>query len=155
VVVPGLLLILWLRGAYAQEILLGGPDELARVTSACTYGVVLVVAASFLNGDGPMVSRGWLLIFWALAVLLQGAGRCLLRRIAAVQRRQGRFVRRVLIAGASDQGVALAQQIHGPAAKGIEVLGFLDDYLPIGTRVADDDDAEHLQVLGHPRGAAS
>jgi lipopolysaccharide/colanic/teichoic acid biosynthesis glycosyltransferase len=158
VVIPGLLLIFWLRGAYAREILFSGPEELARVVSGCTYGVLLVVAASFLNGQGPMVSRGWLLLFWTGAILLVGASRLVLRRIASRQRQQGRFIQRVLIAGASDQGLALAQQIHGPVERGIDVVGFLDDYLPPGTPLAPGERselAEHLTVLGHPREAAA
>jgi lipopolysaccharide/colanic/teichoic acid biosynthesis glycosyltransferase len=158
-VIPGLLGIFWLRGAYARQNLLGGPDEYARVASGCTYGTLLAIAGSYLNGAGPLVSRGWLLLFWCMAILLAGTGRFALRRAAYRLRRRGWYVRRALIAGASDQGLAIAQQLHGPVRHGIEVVGLLDDYLAAGTRVGDIGRAQHVQswvefqVLGHPRDA--
>src|SRR5712692_11271903 len=110
--IPGLLAIFWLRGAYDRHHLLAGPEEYVRVLSACTYGIVLVVAVSYVYGSLPLVSRGWLLFFWFLAIGLVGAGRFGLRRVAQYLRRRGYFVRRVLIAGANDQGLAIADQLH-------------------------------------------
>jgi lipopolysaccharide/colanic/teichoic acid biosynthesis glycosyltransferase len=158
-VIPGLLGIFWLRRAYARQNLLGGPEEYARVVSGCTYGVLLVVAASYWYGGLPLVSRGWLLLFWLLGIVLVGGGRFALRRIAYGLRPRGWFVRRVLIAGANDQGLAIAQQLHGPTGRGVEVAGFLDDYLAAGTRVAErgtgrrGEATPNYAVLGHPREA--
>jgi lipopolysaccharide/colanic/teichoic acid biosynthesis glycosyltransferase len=156
--IPVFLGVFWLRGAYARRNLLGGPEEYARVFSGCAYGTLLVVAASYVYGSGPLVSRSWLLLFWLLSVVLVVAGRFTLRRIAYGLRRRGWFVRRVLIAGASDQGLAIAQQLHVPEGQGIEVLGFLDDYLSTGTRVPGWPADRRRQspgflVIGHPRHA--
>mgnify|MGYP001216256813 CR=1 FL=1 len=154
-VIPGLLLIFWLRGAYRPRILLGGPEEYACIAGGCTYGTLLVVGVSYVNGSLPVVSRGWLLFFWVLAIALVGAGRFLLRRVAYALRRRGLFVRRVLIVGASDQGLAIAQQLHGPQRQGVEVLGLLDDYVGPGTRIRAWSSNGHattdFAVLGHPR----
>src|SRR5215212_4487086 len=126
--IPGLVGILWLRGAYDSHNLLAGPDEYVRVLSACTYGTLPVVGVSYVYGSLPLVSRGWLLFFWLLAIGLVGTSRFILRRVAHRLRRRGNFITRVLIAGANDQGVAIAQQLHSPAGQGIEVVGFVDDY---------------------------
>ncbi len=156
-VIPGLLVILWLRRAYARHILLGGPEEYARVVSGCTYGTLLVVATGYVYG--PVLTRGWLLLFWLLAIGLVGAGRFTLRRAAYHLRHRGWFIRRVLIAGVGDQGLAIAQQLHGPLRQGNRVVGILDDYLAAGTRLASARPAEHGEspaeflVLGHPREA--
>jgi lipopolysaccharide/colanic/teichoic acid biosynthesis glycosyltransferase len=158
-VIPGLLAIFWLRGAYQPRVLLGGPEEYACIAGGCTYGTLLVVGVSYVNGSLPVVSRGWLLCFWLLAIVLVGAGRFLLRRVAYALRRRGLFVRRVLVVGASDQGLAIAQQLHGPWRQGIEVIGLLDDYVGAGTRVAPWSPTGHVHgaaefvVLGHPSDA--
>jgi lipopolysaccharide/colanic/teichoic acid biosynthesis glycosyltransferase len=160
-VIPALLVIFWLRRAYVGQHLLGGPDEYARILSGCTYGTLLVLAAGYLYDTAPTVSRGWLLLFWLLSIVLVGAGRFVLRRIAYRLRSRGWLVRRILIAGASDQGLSIAQQLHGPQGQGAEVVGFMDDYLPAGTIVADWLAGGHLKrghefsVLGHPRDAAA
>jgi lipopolysaccharide/colanic/teichoic acid biosynthesis glycosyltransferase len=155
--IPGLLGIFWLRGAYDRHHLLAGPEEYVRVLSACTYGVVLVVAASYVYGSLPLVSRGWLLFFWLLAIGLVGAGRFGLRRVAQALRRRGYFIRRVLIAGANDQGLAIAHQLHSRVGQGVEVVGFVDDYVADGTRLARNARVDggaigqQFPVLGHPR----
>jgi lipopolysaccharide/colanic/teichoic acid biosynthesis glycosyltransferase len=160
-VIPGLLGIFWLRGAYARQTLLGGPEEYSRVFSGCTYGVLLVIASSYLYGAGPLVSRSWLLLFWVLAFVLVSAGRFAMRRVAYRLRRYGWFVRRVLVGGASDQGLAIAQQLHGPYEQGVDVIGFLDDYLSTGTCVSSgpvdqsDEQVGQFAIVGHLREARS
>jgi lipopolysaccharide/colanic/teichoic acid biosynthesis glycosyltransferase len=158
-VIPGLLGIFWLRQAYARQNLLGGPEEYACVAGGCAYGTLLVIAASYLYGSTPVVSRGWLLLFWLLATAFVCIGRFSLRRVAYALRRKGWFIRRVLIAGVGDQGMAIAQQLHGPSVRGVKVVGFLDDYLATGLHLvtwpADRDDPEsgNCRVVGHPRDA--
>jgi lipopolysaccharide/colanic/teichoic acid biosynthesis glycosyltransferase len=167
VVLPGLLLIFHLHGAYTRRNLLGGPGEYTRIISGCTYGMLLVVATSYWLGSTPLVSRGWLLFFWVFAIVLIGAGRFVLRRAAYATRAWGWFVRRILIVGASDQGLAIAQQLHGPVTRGNVVVGFVDDYLSTGARLtsagfgpaalasstgrAARSASDGFRVLGHPR----
>jgi lipopolysaccharide/colanic/teichoic acid biosynthesis glycosyltransferase len=154
-VIPGLLGILWLRGAYNRHNLLSGPDEYARILSACTYGTLLVVGVSYVYGSLPLVSRGWLLLFWLLAIGLVGTGRFVLRRVAQHLRRRGHFIRRVLIAGANDQGMTIAEQLHSPAGQGTEVVGFVDDYVGVGSQLTLNRGygiaGRRFPVLGHPR----
>jgi lipopolysaccharide/colanic/teichoic acid biosynthesis glycosyltransferase len=156
---PGLVVVIWLRHGYARRHLLGGPEEYARVVSGCTYGTLLAVGASFLDGSLPLLSRGWLLMFWMLSVLLVGSGRFILRRVAYSLRRHGWFVQRALIAGASEQGLMIAQQLHRSGWQGVEVAGFLDDYLATGSVVTAWTTDQRRQapgfltVVGHPRDA--
>jgi CoA-binding protein len=156
VLVPMLIGILWLRHAYDPRHLLGGPEEYARVISGCTYGTFLVVVASYFNGSEPLVSRTWLLLFWVVSIALLGSTRFTARRVAYALRGRGRFIRRALVAGASDEGVAIALRLAGNAGCGVEVAGFLDDYLAPGMRVANASTSGQAKrstftVLGHPR----
>jgi lipopolysaccharide/colanic/teichoic acid biosynthesis glycosyltransferase len=67
------------------------------------------------------------------------------RQVALSWRRRGFLVRKVLIAGANQQGIAVAQQLHNPQLHGTLVLGFLDDYQRPGTEIVAG-----LTVVGHP-----
>lgn|GEM_PF-1210306 len=150
--IPGLVIVLFLRRAYARAVLLGGPDEYGRVVSGCTYGTILVAAVSYVYGSGPLVSRSWLLMFWGSAILFVGLGRLALRRLAYALRTHGWFVRRVIIAGANAEGRAIGHQLHGPREHGLEVLGFLDDHTSFGGE-GGDLAATWGSILGHPREA--
>jgi len=70
-------------------------------------------------------------------------------------RRRGHFIRRVLIAGANDQGMAIAEQLHSPAGQGIEVVGFVDDYVVPGAQLTLNRGygicGRRFPILGHPR----
>jgi lipopolysaccharide/colanic/teichoic acid biosynthesis glycosyltransferase len=74
--------------------------------------------------------------------------RFLVRRLVFRLHEAGLFVRKWLIVGADQHAAAVAVQLNSPKSKGIRVIGFLDDYRPLGSRVTDG-----LSVLGDPRSA--
>lgn len=129
---------------YDYHLLLGGPQEYGLVVAGCSYGVLALVAVSFL-GRGQPLSRGWLLLSWFLAIALVGGTRFLLRRVFFWMRDHwGWYMTTTLIIGVSEHGHALTHQLSSQAA-GVQIVGFLDEFLPVGTRVAGD-----LTVLGTP-----
>ncbi len=144
--------VLWLglfafHGLYKRDNLLGGTMEYQQVIKACTTGVVVLIVLSFLSHDlvDMVVSRTWLFLSWALTTLLVVGERFVARRIAYILRRQGWFTARVLIVGANDQGVAMAQQWLNSHTSGMQVIGFVDDFKPVGTMVLDG-----IKVIGRP-----
>src|ERR1700704_439409 len=56
------LLLFHITGLYDVDQILEGSREYARVAHATTYGLVLVLAATFLAGSSQWVSRSWLLL---------------------------------------------------------------------------------------------
>jgi lipopolysaccharide/colanic/teichoic acid biosynthesis glycosyltransferase len=144
--------VLWLglfasHGLYKRDNLLGGSMEYQQVIKACTTGVVVLIVLSFLSHDlvDMVVSRSWLFLSWALTTLLVVGERFVARRVAYVLRRQGWFTARVLIVGANDQGVAMAQQWLNSRTSGMYLVGFVDDFKPVGTIVLDG-----IKVIGRP-----
>jgi lipopolysaccharide/colanic/teichoic acid biosynthesis glycosyltransferase len=142
--VPVFLAIFAYAGLYDPHLLLGGPQEYARVVSSCTFGVVALIVLSFWE-RGDLLSRGWLLLAWVLSALLAGSARFIFRRVIFYLRRWGLFVSRTLVVGANEQAKAIVRQLSGSKGRGVQVIGFLDDYLPPGTPVMDG-----LEVLGSP-----
>src|SRR5207247_7842525 len=62
------------------------------------------------------------------------AARFLVRRIAAAVRQRGRLTERVVVVGADEDSIALAEQVNQPGS-GMRVVGILDDYMPTGTEL--------------------
>jgi lipopolysaccharide/colanic/teichoic acid biosynthesis glycosyltransferase len=144
-VVPILLVLYWVQGRYEVQNCLIGPREYAQIAHATTYGVILAVALSYFAGGEPLVSRSWLLLVWLLSILFVTSGRLLSRHVVRRLRRHGLLRTSVVIVGASTVGVALAEQFLAAEGEGIDVIGFLDEYLPIGQALLPG-----LVVLGRP-----
>ncbi len=142
--VPMWLSLFAMTGLYKRDTLLGGVVEYQRVIRACTSGVMAFVVLSFLWRDIE-VSRGWLLISWVLSCGLVGLERFAVRRAAYALRSHGWFTARVLVVGANDQGIAIARQWSQSPASGMQVVGFVDDFKPMGTPVVNN-----LKVIGRP-----
>ncbi len=145
IMIPVWLVLFSMHRLYDPEQLLGGTREYTHVLSACTIGVVAIVAYDFLRrGDAQELSRGWLIVVWLLACLVVGATRFGLRRLVYAMRRRGRWLRPAIVVGANAEGHAVARQLQeAPAASGVRVVGLVDDAPP-----ADTGDAAHLPHLG-------
>jgi lipopolysaccharide/colanic/teichoic acid biosynthesis glycosyltransferase len=142
--VPAWLLIYAAFRLYDADYLLGGPQEYAQVVKACTFGMVGLLVLSFVE-HGTLFSRGWLLLSWGLSIVLVGTARFLFRRVIFRLRRRGLFTTRAIIVGADEQARTIASQLSSPNGAGVDVVGFVDDYLPPWTRVVGD-----LRILGTP-----
>lgn len=146
VAVPLWLMCFAVVGLYQRDNLLGGVVEYKQVVKGCAAGVVLLVAYTvFARVPDFEVSRLWLILSFVFSIILVGATRFFVRRVAYKLREAGWLGSRVLIVGANDQGVAIAEQWMSSAASGMHVLGFLDDFKSIGTQVIGN-----IKVLGRP-----
>jgi len=141
--IPAWLIIFAAYRLYDVRYLFGGTGEYARVTSACTFGMMVLVAYSFFDRERTSISRGWLLISWVLSIGTTETGRFLARRLVYHLRRQGYLTSRVVIVGTNGEGRAIAEQFRAAPKVGLEIVGFVDDNLPVGAIVLDD-----LRVLG-------
>jgi len=142
--IPAWLIFFAVYGLYEPRNLLSGTEEYARVVNACTIGIVAVLFYSFFSrGLEQDISRGWLLVAWALSLPIVGAGRFAFRRFIYYMRGRGLFTTRTLIVGANDEGRLIARQWSVAPSAGVNVMGFVDDHTAPGTTV------EGLTVLGN------
>ncbi len=146
IAVPLLLVLLWLLGHYDVDNCLVGTRDYAITVHGVTYGVVIALGVSYFSGSEPLVSRSWLLLVWASSIVLVGAERFAARRVVRCLRRRGLLHTRVVIVGASNAGVALAGQLRESTGEGLDVVGFLDEYLPLG-----DELLPGVPVIGRPQ----
>ncbi len=140
--IPAWLFIYLILGLYDRQKLLGGTKEYSLVFNGTTIGMVLVIAAGFLD-PGFIFARGWLLLAWVFAFLFTAVGRFTLRRAVYALRQRGYFLSSAVIVGANNEGLSLAQQLTGWKSSGFHILGFVDKKFPPGTHLMDN-----LYVLG-------
>jgi exopolysaccharide biosynthesis polyprenyl glycosylphosphotransferase len=134
--VPTWLLIFAAYGLYTSRELFGGTREYTRVVNACAVGVLAMIFLSFMYRELEQpISRGWLLIYFSLAVLTIISYRFAFRRLIYRMRQRGFFVKRTLIVGANQEGQAMVEQFRSVPAAGVHVVGFVDDTLTRGTVV--------------------
>jgi lipopolysaccharide/colanic/teichoic acid biosynthesis glycosyltransferase len=149
-IVPIFLLIFAFNNLYDARLVRGGMEEYAQIAKSFIYGIVAVIVLSYWVRVATL-SRGWFLLVFVFGILFVGGGRFLVRRVLAWLHRRGRLRTRMLIVGANEQGQAIARQFRAAAGAGVDVIGFIDDFLPVGAPVPLGDDPETaLRVLGGP-----
>ncbi len=143
---PLFLLLFRIHGLYDRDNLLGGVTEYRFMARAVFDGIIFIILTSFILRDQfTDISRGWLLAALFITTVLMMVERFVLRQIFNGLRRRGWLMARAIIVGANDQGVAMADLWRKDKAHGMNVLGFLDDFKPIGTEVVGG-----LKVIGRP-----
>jgi lipopolysaccharide/colanic/teichoic acid biosynthesis glycosyltransferase len=145
IAVPVLLVLFWLVGHYDVDNCMVGTRDYTLIAHGATYGLVIALALSYFSGGEPLVSRSWLLLVWTFCISFVGLERFIARRIVRHLRRRGLLHTRVVIVGASTSAVALAAQLRECRGEGIEVVGFLDEYVPLG-----DELLPGAPVMGRP-----
>ncbi|MDA8218692.1 MAG: sugar transferase [Dehalococcoidales bacterium] len=148
--VPVWLAIFALYRLYDQRYLFAGFQEYLRLLNACTAGMLAVIVVSFLDVT-LLISRGWLLLVWGLAIVMVAVERFLVRRAIRWLRRRGLLVTCALIVGTNEEARALAEQLSTDASSGTRILGLVGsasageletpDTVPVLGTVAD---LEHL-----------
>jgi exopolysaccharide biosynthesis polyprenyl glycosylphosphotransferase len=123
-----------LAGLYDGHNLLGGTREYALVFNVCTVSTLMVIIALFMT-ESVQVSRGLLVLTWLFTFVFVAFGRFFVRRGIYRLRQSGYFLVPTVVVGAGSEGVALADQLSDGAASGMNVLGFIDNVLPVGTPV--------------------
>ena len=136
--------IFFLSGLYRYNVLLGGPQEYGLVFQSCSFGVIALVLVSFIEHNQPL-SRGWLLMSWALSLLFVGVTRFCWRRVfQALRKRRGWLIMPTLIVGVNEHAKTIARQLATENA-GVQIVGFVDEFLPKNSQVLDG-----FSVIGSP-----
>jgi lipopolysaccharide/colanic/teichoic acid biosynthesis glycosyltransferase len=127
-----------------MQLVGSGLNEYRAIAMATTFAFAAIVIMGYID-QGLPISRAFLLLFWLAAIVFVTAGRFASRRVVRRWSALRGGLRRVLVVGANEQGVQIAEELSkNPAACSV-VLGFLSEYRPIG-QSADG----HIKVLGEP-----
>jgi lipopolysaccharide/colanic/teichoic acid biosynthesis glycosyltransferase len=142
--IVGYLLIFAALRLYDLETVLEDSQEYATVATGCTYGIIGLVVVNAIVGRTDLAPV-WLLAGWGATVFTVALGRFSMRRVVRFFRARGHLITRAIIVGADEHGRTIARQFRSLQDSGVRVVGFVDDFMPVGTPVQDD-----LIVIGHP-----
>ncbi len=148
VAIPLWLVLFALNGLYSPRYTLSGLQEYGKLATACSFGILLLIVLSFLEPN-LSISRSWLVFCWIFSILFVTVERFAVRRLVKSFRASGHFLSRAIIVGANEQAKTIARQLAPATESGVEVVGFVDDFLPRDTVVLDD-----LRVLDRPAALA-
>lgn len=136
----GLVIPIWLiifagSQLYNQHYLFGGLSEYSRIFNSVTLGIVAVVGLMFFMRSEEIISRGWLLISWFLAVVFMTAERFLVRRLVYYLRSRGYFLSPTLVVGTNNEGRAVAEQLKNKSTSGLAIIGYISEDYPKGSKI--------------------
>lgn len=139
---PIMLTIFYFCHLYDHHELFYGTSEYVQVIKGVGFGVLGIIFVSFFV-HGPPPSRGWLFLFWISGIILVGVGRFAARRIVRPIMRSRKRSERVLVVGGNEEATAIARRLMETGH--LEVVGFLDDFSPVGEEVLNG-----LTIKGSP-----
>jgi len=124
------------NGLYRINIILNRASHLITIIKALYYGALNIVLVSFLIKSTDIIdSRLIIFTFILFALPLLYLVRVELLRYFYIKLKNNRFRRNVIIVGDGQPGKLLATKLLFENPIGIEILGFVDDDLPIGEEV--------------------
>lgn len=133
-----------LAGVYRRENVISGLDEYGRILAASAMAVLLVIAVAYLTSFAA-VSRGFVLLALGFVTFGVCLGRFGARRVIYRAASLGRYLETAVVVGVNHQAIDVARQLNQNPSTSTRVIGFLSDYRPKGSVVADG-----LVVLGEP-----
>ena len=133
---------------YDPRYQLVGLGEYGRIVVGCSIGILVLIVLSFVEPN-LSVSRSWLVFSWFFSIVFTSAMRFAIRRIVRAFRSRGHWLTRTIIVGANEHAKAIARQLSPATESGIQIVGFVDDYLPRDSEVID-----RLRVLERPTALA-
>ena len=98
-----------------------------RVAMGWSFVFLIVFAASFLLKIDGLISRVWIVSWYALGLLVLGTERALLSRICAGMARSGRLERRAVVVGGGEFGSELLRDLARTGSGEVRALGVFDD----------------------------
>ena len=116
-------------------------DEAFLVAQGASLATLLLVTSTFFIRSFSY-SRWFIVVLWAIDVLVVFGVRLAIRDAVRGLRRHGRFLRRALVVGAGPLGQELVRRLRPHPEFGIRIMGYLDDRYPVGERL------EGREVLG-------
>ncbi|HEU5198706.1 MAG TPA: sugar transferase [Ktedonobacterales bacterium] len=137
----GLLVLLWLRGAYRLRFTTSWVRHLSIIFGATTIGLAVLTIYEYFFTQSPNLlllstngaSRGLIIYTWIGATALLVAGRLVLRAGLGFAYRHGLRRAHLLVIGCDRLGKMMMQHLAANPQLGYQVIGFIDAQTPPAT----------------------
>jgi exopolysaccharide biosynthesis polyprenyl glycosylphosphotransferase len=104
---------------YDLDRVFWGTGEYRRVARGLSLGVVVFIMVTYVL-KLQSISRGWVLLAWALSTVLVILGRSIFRAVLAAARRRGHLLRRTLIVGDNAEAIELIARLNSNPSSGLD-----------------------------------
>ncbi len=115
------------RYAYTIPALRNGVRQIAESGQWLFLGLAAVIVATFLLGKDAAPLRGWIALWFAGGWCLMATARVAASALIARWKREGRLVRRAVVAGGGQTAADLIASLDKTARDTISILGLFDD----------------------------
>lgn len=140
-IIPLIIIMYWAAGLYRSNRMRGRRSEISNVFLVNILGYLLVILALFMTRRMHW-SRSMLAAFFALNAFTDSLIRLLIREVIKKLRRDGRFVRNILLVGYSRAAEEYIDRVKANPQWGLNIRGILDDRVEAGTEY------KKIKVLG-------
>lgn len=147
-VIPLWIGLLVFTGLYDLDRVSRGISDAGRVTRALSVGVVAVIFITFFLRM-PGLSRGWLLLAWALSVTAVVLTRATLGILVEYARRRGRMLQPTLVVGSNAESSDIIRVLSASRGSGLVPIGCLTSSL--SERLELDYCSDDVPVVGSAR----
>lgn len=141
IIIPVMLILYWTVSLYGANRLKGRRVEIGNIVTANLIGYFIFIAVLYMMHEDNW-SRSMISIFFALNTVLDTAFRFLVWGMVRQMRRNGRFVRHVLLVGYSRAAEEYIDRVLQNPQWGFNIRGILDDKVEAGTEY------KGIRVLG-------
>jgi len=148
VIVPLWVAFLALSGLYDLDRATLGLSESGRVARALSFGVVVLILATFA-AKLPGLSRAWTLLVWAFSIALVLGIRGVIMVAVLMLRRTGRLLVPTLVVGSNAESADIIRVLHGNVDAGLVPVGCLASSQ--AERLELDFCSDDVPVLGSAR----
>ena len=107
--------------------------EFAAILEANIVGVILFIVVLYVMNQ-PDFSRNMIALFFGINIVLTGLSRVFLRLFLRYIRKKGYNLKHILMVGYSRSTEAFISRIEEAPQFGYNIVGILDDEVPVGTK---------------------
>jgi len=136
-------LIFSAKGLYRPRRGISGMGEFREIVRAITFGVVIIMAASFLRKFD--YSRLIVLSFWVCNIIIVGSSRVIIRHFQRKRMRKGHGKTSVIVVGAGETASLIIDRMKRVEDLGYQIIGIVDDDKSLSTKTT----VMGLPFLGH------
>jgi len=122
--------ILWVfifstKGLYRPRRGISGMGEFREIVRAITFGVIIIMAASFLRKFD--YSRLIVLSFLVCNIVIVGSSRAVIRHLQRKRMKKGHGKTRLIIVGAGETAALIIDRMKRAEYLGYQIIGIVDD----------------------------
>ena len=132
VLVPLYIFVYYFSRLYTPKRYKSSWTEILNVIIANFFGIAFFVSYLYITKEQD-ISRGFLVLFFVVNIVMNVAVRLMLSRILKIARRKGYNLKHVLLVGYGHSAEAYIDRIFANPQWGYYVHGILDDKLEVGT----------------------